>query len=61
MTYLKIVQYVYLVFALFFFYDAYSKAMNGENYWLSVIIAVVAIGMFFFRRHFYNKHQNPNK
>ncbi|BCY27499.1 hypothetical protein KK2020170_03670 [Flavobacterium okayamense] len=61
MTYLKIVQYMYLVFAGFFIYDAYTKALNGENYWLSVIIALVAIGMFFFRRHFYNKHQNPKR
>ena len=58
MTYLKIVQYMYLVFAAFFIYDAYAKALAGENYWLSVIIALVAIGMFFFRRHFHNKYQN---
>ncbi|MFD2891956.1 hypothetical protein ACFS5J_08035 [Flavobacterium chuncheonense] len=61
MTYMKIIQYVYIVFALFFFYDAYSKKQHGENPWLSVIIAIVALGMFFFRRHFYNKHQNRNK
>lgn len=59
MTYLKIVQYMYLIFAGFFIYDAYTKALNGEKYWLSVVIALVAIGMFFFRRHFYNKHQKP--
>ena len=52
---------MYLVFAGFFIYDAYTKALNDEDYWLSVIIALVAIGMFFFRRHFYNKHQNPKR
>ena len=61
MTYLKIVQYMYLVFAGFFIYDAFTKRLNDEDYWLSVIIALVAIGMFFFRRHFYNKHQNPKR
>lgn len=50
---------MYLVFAAFFIYDAYAKALAGENYWLSVIIALVAIGMFFFRRHFYKKYQKP--
>lgn len=58
MTYLKIIQYVYLVFAAFFLYDAFDKYQNGKKYWLSIIIAVVAIGMFFFRRHFQNKYQN---
>lgn len=60
MTYLKIIQYVYLAFGLFFFFDAYSKYSNGENPYLSLIIGVVAIGMFFFRRNFQNKQQNRN-
>ncbi len=58
MTLLKISQYIYIVFALFFLYDAYMKYTTGENYNLSLIIAAVAIGMFFFRRHFYKKYQN---
>lgn len=59
MTYLKIVQYIYLIFAGFFIFDAYTRYVEGRDFWLSVIIALVAIGMFFFRRHFYNKHQKP--
>lgn len=61
MTYLKIIQYVYLVFGIFFIYDAYVKYNAGEDYIISIAIAVVAIGMFFFRRHFYNKQQNNKK
>ena len=58
MSYLKFIQYIYLIFAAFFFYDAATKFKNNESYGLSLIIALVAIGMFFFRRHFYKKYQN---
>lgn len=58
MTYLKFIQYIYIIFAGFFIYDAYMKFKNNEDYLLSLIIAGVAIGMFFFRRHFHNKYQN---
>jgi len=61
MTYLKFIQYIYLVFAAFFVYDAFRKHQEGKelnDILLSVAIAVVAVGMFFFRRHFHNKYQN---
>jgi hypothetical protein len=58
MNYLKFVQYFYLAFAVFFVYDAFAKYTNHESYLLSIIIAAVSLGMFFFRRHFYNKYQN---
>lgn len=61
MTYLKFIQYIYLIFAGFFFYDAFQKYSEGRtsnDVLLSIIIAIVAIGMFFFRRHFQNKFQN---
>jgi hypothetical protein len=61
MTYLKIIQYLYLSFGVFFFYDAYAKYANNENPYLSLIIAVVAVAMFFFRRHLFNKQQNRRK
>ena len=60
MTYLKFIQYIYLVFACFFLYDAFRKYQEGKEFndiLLSIIIALVAIGMFFFRRHFHNKYQ----
>lgn len=58
MTYLKIIQYMYLIFAAFFFYDAATKFKNNESFGLSILIALVAVGMFFFRKHFYDKYQN---
>ncbi|MCK6606780.1 hypothetical protein B0I03_10699 [Flavobacterium aquaticum] len=61
MTYLKFIQYIYLIFAAFFLYDAFKKYSEGKPFndiLLSIIIAVVAVGMFFFRRHFQNKYQN---
>lgn len=61
MTYLKFIQYMYLLFAGFFVYDAFKKYDEGRplnDILLSLIIALVAVGMFFFRRHFQNKYQN---
>jgi hypothetical protein len=58
MNYLRLVQYFYLAFAAFFAYDAFAKFTKNENYVLSILIALVSLGMFFFRRHFYNKYQN---
>ena len=58
MNYLKFVQYFYLAFAAFFAYDAFANYTNNKSYLLSIIIAAVSLGMFFFRRHFYNKYQN---
>ncbi|WP_374401187.1 hypothetical protein [Flavobacterium sp.] len=57
MTYLKFIQYIYLIFAVFSLYDAFDKFNKNEDYLLSIIIAAVSIGMFFFRRHFHNKYQ----
>jgi hypothetical protein len=60
MTYLKFIQYIYLIFAGFFVYDAFRKHQEGKelnDIGLSLIIAAVALGMFFFRRHFHNKYQ----
>lgn len=57
MAYLKIIQYVYLAFSVFFIYNAFVQYKAGESYWLSIFIALMALGMFFFRRHYYNKNQ----
>ncbi|CAM4050960.1 MULTISPECIES: hypothetical protein [Flavobacterium] len=61
MNYLKFIQYFYLLFGVFFFYEAFRRYQNNESYLMSIVIAVVAIGMFFFRRHFYNKQKNGQK
>lgn len=60
MAYLKFIQYIYLIFACFFLYDAFRKYQEGKelnDILLSIVIALVAVGMFFFRRHFHNKYQ----
>ncbi|MQP24538.1 hypothetical protein GFJ94_05625 [Flavobacterium sp. LMO8] len=60
MAYLKFIQYIYLIFAIFFLYDAFRKYQEGKelsDIGLSLVIAAVALGMFFFRRHFHNKYQ----
>ena len=61
MKYLQFTQYIYLIFAIFFVYDGFSK-MNvaDEPYLLSFGIAAVCIFMFFFRRNFFNKAKNRN-
>jgi hypothetical protein len=41
-------------------YDAFRKYQEGKelnDIGLSLVIAAVAVGMFFFRRHFHNKYQ----
>ncbi|MFY0482612.1 hypothetical protein ACI6PS_08395 [Flavobacterium sp. PLA-1-15] len=62
MKYLKFTQYIYLAFAGFFIYDGIMKLNSEETPWLSFIIALVAIFMFFFRRNFAKKFEdrNPN-
>lgn len=61
MKYLKFTQYIYLAFAGFFIYDGIMKLNTDESPWLSFIIAVVAIFMFFFRRSFAKKFEDRNQ
>ena len=57
--------YLYLIFGLFFVYDTISKYINGdENYILTLVFAVLAIFMFYFRLRSIKKieeRQNNNK
>jgi len=62
MNYLKYTQYVYLVAGLYFAYDGFSKLNSGTDApYLSFIISGMAIAMFFFRRKFAKKFDNPDK
>ncbi|HLV52313.1 MAG TPA: hypothetical protein VKY44_10225 [Flavobacterium sp.] len=45
----KIIAYVYLLFGVFFLYDAYNAYSNNETYWLKLALAAMAIFMFIFR------------
>lgn len=57
MNFLRIFQYVYLIFAAFFMYDAFVKYQNNESVTMSLLLATAAIFMFFFRRNFNNKYR----
>lgn len=62
MNYLKYTQYAYLVAAAFFIYDGISKFnLNRNQAYLSLFLAVMAVGMFFFRKKFANKFEDRNK
>ncbi|CAM3592829.1 hypothetical protein FLGE108171_04910 [Flavobacterium gelidilacus] len=56
MSFLKLFQYVYIIFAAFFVYDAYVKYQNNESVTMSLLLAAAAVFMFFFRRRFNNKY-----
>lgn len=61
MSYLKYTPYFYLVFAVFFVYDAVTKwNMPDETPVLSLFIAALGVFMFFFRRRFAKKMQDRN-
>ncbi len=59
MNYLKYTQYVYLVAAVFFIFKA-VEIWNEDNdqHFLFLGIAVLSIGMFFFRRKFAKKFED---
>jgi hypothetical protein len=62
MNYLKYTQYVYLIAGLLFAYDGFTKLNSGTDMpYISFILAVAAIGVFFFRRKFAKKFDNQNK
>lgn len=60
----KITVYLYLVFALFFAYEAYISFQEGKDFWIRLAFAVVALFMFFFRLRNLKKidlHKNQQK
>ena len=59
MKYSKIFKYAYLVFAVLFIYDTIVKYINlGEIAYPSILLAALAIFMFFFRSRFSKKFEN---
>lgn len=61
MGYLKYTPYIYLIFALFFVYESIVKWSDPEETpWLSMMIAGLAIFMFFFRKKYAKKMQDRN-
>ena len=61
MKYSKFFQYAYLVFAALFLYDAFAKwSSTGAIAYVSLILGVLAVFMFFFKRNFSKKFDNRN-
>lgn len=61
MKYSKIFQYAYLVFAVLFIYDAITKYMEeGVIAYVSLLLAGLAIFMYFFRQKFRKKYENKD-
>ncbi len=53
---LQIVPFLYLFIAALFIYDGVTKIMAGEGqFYLSFIVAAIAVFMFFFRRKYSKK------
>lgn len=62
MTYLKYVQYFYLIAAVLFAIDGFMQFDSQErNPWMSFFFAAIALFMFFFRRRFAKKFENQQK
>jgi len=45
----KIIAYIYLLFGLFFIYQAYAAYTNDKDYLINLLLAAAAIFMFIFR------------
>ena len=60
-NYIKYFQYFYLLIAILFIYDAVSKFLNSESYWVSILLAAIAIFMFYFKRKFAKKYEEQTK
>lgn len=62
MKLLQFLQYAYLIFAILFLYDAISKwGHEGENPYLSLGLAALAVFMFFFRKKFRKRFEDRGK
>lgn len=61
MNYLNITKYLYLVIAAVMTYDAISKWNEEPKPWLSVMLAALAIFVFFFRNKFAKKFEQNKR
>lgn len=54
--YFKYFEYAYLVIAVLFIFDGYSKwDLEPTRAYISFFLALLAVGMYFFKRHFRKK------
>lgn len=58
----KVIQYIYLFIAVFFIYESvrWWNEDNGKAIML-LVFAAMAVGMYFFKKHFRNKMMNKNR
>lgn len=64
MNYLNFTKYIYLAVGLFMAYDAASRWNENPKPWLSVMLAVLGVFMYFFRRNFakrFDQHQKQQE
>lgn len=58
----KFFEYAYLIFAALFLFEVFRVWGTEPNRaYLSLFFAVVAVGMFFFKRHFRKKYEKRKK
>ena len=51
-------QYAYLFIAVFFGYTAYKEyTMGSSRFWMFILLALAALGMFFFKKYMRNKYK----
>ena len=61
MRFFKYFQYAYLVFAILFIVEAIMVWQTSyQRALLFLFLAIVAIFMFFFKRHFRNKYKDKS-
>jgi len=62
MTYLRYIQYFYLIAAVLFAVDGFMQFNSEERSpWMSFFFAAIALFMFFFRRRFAKKMGDQQK
>ena len=62
MNYLKYTPYAYLLAAGFFIFDAITKLNEGSSqYWISLLLAAIAVFVFFFRKRYARRFAERSK
>ncbi len=62
MQILKNIHYMYIIFAVLFLFDFFTKYFQKSDIsWASLALGIGAIFMFFFRRKFAKKFENRYK
>jgi len=61
LKFFKYFQYAYLAFAILFFIEAFRVwDESNQKAYLFIFLGLVAVFMFFFKRHFRNKYKDKS-